>query len=292
MRKCNGRVQKAATLVAAASIVILVSPGAAAASFNCANASNFIERQICADESLSALDDEMAQLYKNALLRSSNSGAIKLAQRAWLKEIRSKCADSRCLAAVYTARIEDLSQHRPTIPGVTTAPPVRASSAAPQSSAAAVPAPAFSPVARLSSVAAAQFNTPKFQVSIDSYRIVRDFGGQLFQASDKAGAVYVVVRYRYMNTTKQPMNSLFSTPTVSLKDGEGVVYVENRNATFTYKIANNIDSNNADSINPRITIADVAVFEVSDELFNPKTWQVAFNADTEVEVNIRSLPKH
>ncbi|EJC65814.1 hypothetical protein QWA_03110 [Alcaligenes faecalis subsp. faecalis NCIB 8687] len=91
------------------------STGAHAASFDCSKASNYIEHQVCADPNLSALDEQLAKVYKEALARQPDSPSVKRAQRAWLREVRAKCTSSQCLSQAYTARIQDLSGAAPVI---------------------------------------------------------------------------------------------------------------------------------------------------------------------------------
>ena len=78
---------------------------AAAASFDCAKASSHSEKAICASPTLSKLDSELADAYGVAALTHSDAEGLKSAQRAWLRDIRNKCADEACLETVYRQRI-------------------------------------------------------------------------------------------------------------------------------------------------------------------------------------------
>src|SRR5512142_817260 len=86
---------------------------ASAASFDCARAQSKIERQICADPKLSALDDELAQVYKDALGRVSDPEALKKAQRDWLKKVRSSLETPYAIATAYRARIDEIALDAP-----------------------------------------------------------------------------------------------------------------------------------------------------------------------------------
>ena len=80
-----------------------------AASFNCGKASTSVEKSICANSQLSALDDQLMQAYKNALSNTQVPNELKNAQRAWLNSQRNKCnIDINCLQQVYTTRINKL----------------------------------------------------------------------------------------------------------------------------------------------------------------------------------------
>ncbi len=71
-------------------ILLLISNGVWAASFNCDKAVTKVEQMICADEDLSKKDEEMASLYKRAMEKIPNPQALKIEQRAWLK-MRNRC---------------------------------------------------------------------------------------------------------------------------------------------------------------------------------------------------------
>jgi uncharacterized protein len=81
-----------------------------AASFDCAKAKTPVEKMICADEELSALDDQMDGVYKAAFRRCEDQDKeqLKIAQRQWLKE-RNACGDTPCIRKSYEARLLLLS---------------------------------------------------------------------------------------------------------------------------------------------------------------------------------------
>src|SRR5215831_576944 len=87
-----------------------------AASFDCAKASTAIEKMICADARLSALDDNLARSYSAALERSSQDERARLRreQAAWLK-YRDACepADRSCVIARYGERLRNLRAPAP-----------------------------------------------------------------------------------------------------------------------------------------------------------------------------------
>ena len=86
---------------------LVLTPWAWAATLDCDKASTFVEKVICSDLRLTNLDDQLGRLYKDALAASSNSGALKAEQKAWLSS-RNQCKDSDCIMKAYDDRISVL----------------------------------------------------------------------------------------------------------------------------------------------------------------------------------------
>ena len=86
--------------------------GAAAASFDCEGAKTPNEISICADATLSALDEQMALAYGYARKRSTPALERKLVsnQRAWLAKLAGCGGVVDCLAARYQERIAWLEE--------------------------------------------------------------------------------------------------------------------------------------------------------------------------------------
>ncbi len=89
--------------------LLIILNTAYAASFDCAKASRAIEREICADLDLSALDDRLAESYGRALLLTPE---VKQSQRDWLRSLH-QCESSppigSCLKPAYQNRIVALN---------------------------------------------------------------------------------------------------------------------------------------------------------------------------------------
>ena len=102
---CTGRFFFIMGLVSAFFASITAAP---AASFDCGKAETKIERAICADPKLSALDDELAKVYKEALGLASDQTAFKKAQHDWLKEVRDAAENPGDIEAAHLARIEEI----------------------------------------------------------------------------------------------------------------------------------------------------------------------------------------
>ena len=85
---------------------------AGAASFDCAKAGTALEKAICANPKLSALDDELAGAYRAALSRLGEPGAaiLRTGQRRWLKELGQRRGQSngKFVDRDYEERIAEL----------------------------------------------------------------------------------------------------------------------------------------------------------------------------------------
>ena len=84
-----------------------------AASFDCDKAGTAIEKQICADGYLNALDELLGTNYKKMTASNIGSGALdqlKTTQRAWLVS-RNRCQDRQCLVNAYRVRVEAICDY-------------------------------------------------------------------------------------------------------------------------------------------------------------------------------------
>jgi uncharacterized protein len=97
------------TLITALLITNCFATAAYAASFDCTKATTKTEKLICADEKLSALDEQLANAYKTASETVTDKNALKAEQKKWLKQKRNVCTDVACLSQVYQARISALT---------------------------------------------------------------------------------------------------------------------------------------------------------------------------------------
>ena len=99
-------------------LVLSVLPLAAASlaaqpSYDCATASGQVEQMICADETLAALDRELAAVYAEAVLTYplEEQTNLKVQQRGWIKG-RDACWKAEdvaaCVEGNYRARIVEL----------------------------------------------------------------------------------------------------------------------------------------------------------------------------------------
>jgi uncharacterized protein len=86
---------------------------AAAASFDCKLASGVVEKTVCMNASLSAADDELSSLYKEAVrFVAKGDNTVQSEQRRWLSETRSQCITvasvPSCIEMRYAQRIAEL----------------------------------------------------------------------------------------------------------------------------------------------------------------------------------------
>jgi len=100
----------AGAAIAAASPTLAQATGSAAPSpsFDCAAASNAVERMICADPQLRALDRGIAIFYASAR-RGRGAAHVERDQVLWLRRDRGICAVPACLVESMTRRLWDLS---------------------------------------------------------------------------------------------------------------------------------------------------------------------------------------
>ena len=89
--------------ILALGLMLLTSP-AFAASFDCAKASTEMEKAICGNPELSALDEEIAEVYRQLSRDSRYHSLMKDDQRHWLRNERTADADS------FQARADFLHQ--------------------------------------------------------------------------------------------------------------------------------------------------------------------------------------
>ncbi len=87
------------------------APEAAAPGFDCQQAANAIEKAVCSDAELSALDRQLADTYAQALAKSGDTTTLQATQRGWIKG-RDDCWKAvdiaACVREAYIARIVEL----------------------------------------------------------------------------------------------------------------------------------------------------------------------------------------
>ncbi len=97
------------TSFVAALIMLCASDRLKAASFNCLTDRAPDEQAICGNATLSALDDEMAVVYRSAMdAAGPRQIAIRDAQRTFLKQRRSCRAEVDCIRRLYQTRLQEL----------------------------------------------------------------------------------------------------------------------------------------------------------------------------------------
>jgi len=89
-------------------LFLLVPITSWAVSFDCEKAATAVERLICSDRELGALDDATSAAYKEALKSKGQDEILVHDQKVWLKDTRGACRDAGCIKKVYSERIEEL----------------------------------------------------------------------------------------------------------------------------------------------------------------------------------------
>jgi uncharacterized protein len=95
-------------------LLLTWSAPATAASFDCAKAQSSVEKAICADAEVSALDEHLARYYATA--RSTLGRAadcMRSDQLQWLRAVRNACTDAACLKKAYLERLGELDALQP-----------------------------------------------------------------------------------------------------------------------------------------------------------------------------------
>lgn len=86
------------------------------AGLDCAKARSKIEKILCANPQLAALDHQTGELLALAMSQSADAGELKKAQRRWLTE-RDDCEDLACIENRYALRLDALATLTGQFPG-------------------------------------------------------------------------------------------------------------------------------------------------------------------------------
>lgn len=89
-------------------IVFIMSTVLFGAGFDCTKASSNIEKMICSNPILSALDDNLSRSFKMALDATYDKDTLKKIQFVWIKE-RNQCTTAECVRKAYLERIISLN---------------------------------------------------------------------------------------------------------------------------------------------------------------------------------------
>lgn len=68
------------------SLILLLNISLFGASFDCAKALSNVEKMICADPELSALDENFSKAFKEAMKNTEDKEDLKKEQFTWMKE--------------------------------------------------------------------------------------------------------------------------------------------------------------------------------------------------------------
>lgn len=98
--------------------LFLLAGSASAASFDCGKAATFVEKAICSNPALGALDEALSANYRRMLAADIGKGArhdLRASQRVWIAD-RNRCATVRCIEAMYRERLDAVCEY-PVITG-------------------------------------------------------------------------------------------------------------------------------------------------------------------------------
>jgi len=282
---------------------------AQAASFDCAKARTLIENHICADQKLSALDEELSKVYREVLDATPRPDAFRASQRVWLRDVRNVCTTSQCLTKVYQERLDDLipstraaTQDKPSKPTrpagvpepvrsnpiVIDVPPARTGPPALEPNI----VPAAPAVAPSASAPAGALPTPR-ATSTFSFKIqdmsqhprIAGKGGAVTRASE--GKTLVVVRYSYKNLTTEPIGSM-RLPSLALVSPTGARTQPDATASKAFMAATEtkdaLTNDRNPILTPGMTANDAGVFEVSTDALAKPGWSVVIEGDEDVKV--------
>lgn len=98
------------TRILAATLLSLSTSGVYAVSFDCQQATSFVEKAICQNQTLSDLDDKLDTLYTTLKDGSKKPEILKKQQLKWLTKVRNICQKDTCLEKAYQKRIEALTR--------------------------------------------------------------------------------------------------------------------------------------------------------------------------------------
>src|SRR6476620_11440599 len=111
------RLLRGVLVAAAVSAAMLASPIARAQGIDCFKAPNAVQRTICTDSDLIALDAKMASLYRDAVKHATpaQQQALATLQQHWASGTRDACGNQKdvkgCVIDAYTARNAQLTSY-------------------------------------------------------------------------------------------------------------------------------------------------------------------------------------
>jgi len=91
-------------------VFVGVAINAGAASFDCTRAGRPTEKLICTDKGLSGLDSVLARMYVKRQEVVVDPAITAADQKAWLRDVRDKCTDIKCLRSAYGKRIAHFNE--------------------------------------------------------------------------------------------------------------------------------------------------------------------------------------
>lgn len=103
--------------------------------------------------------------------------------------------------------------------------------------------------------------------------------------------LFIVLHYRYTNTSPRPLNPQIHQPRLFLLDPSGQKVTPNQRVTQDYRYAHDLDTVGPDKINPLVSASDVAVFEVSPALFDASHWYFVIQEGQAIRIPLSVVPE-
>jgi uncharacterized protein len=101
-------------LTIAAIVLSSLSGAASAQTFDCRKAQTQVEKMICADAGLSALDEHLGRYYAAGRTQLESAGSCLQADQAqWVNSTRDLCQNNACLTTAYLNRLGELDALQP-----------------------------------------------------------------------------------------------------------------------------------------------------------------------------------
>ena len=223
---------RTSSFAALSALALFALESASAASFPCAKATTAVEKSICADRTVSELDEHLGRYYSAARAELGEAKAcLAKDQKSWL-QTRNACKDAKCLKRVYLARLAELDALQPGMTAVKNIELPRADTLV------WIIPPAADTVAAPPAPAAA----PPFVVKGE---IVSDIeGGDGIVIRDAAGRKHPILLLMFMEKASSvALESLIGAPGVyeargrAEKSDDGSLHFSPGACTFIYRLA-------------------------------------------------------
>lgn len=129
-------------------------------------------------------------------------------------------------------------------------------------------------------------STDKFELTLTKVETKSKVGTEYFNSTPAEGGIYVAVKWKYKNISKEPINS-WNTPILYLYDSNDTRYSSDISASSNYATEVYPDRKILSDLNPGISTTDADVFEISKDSYENGEWFIEIDADTEVKFKIK-----
>lgn len=155
--------------------------------------------------------------------------------------------------------------------------------------------PPIAPIAPIQHYASTLL-TPEYQgtrlhISLDQWQSQTALDQEHLATPARQNNLFIILHYRYTNTTQTPVDPRIHQPRLFLADEGGTQIAPNRRATQDYRYAQDLDTVGSDKLNPLLSVSDVAVFEVSPLLFDPERWSLVIRDGQTVRIPLTVIPE-